>query len=560
MSVRSVLGKIRWSLLAGVAVLAGLILTLPPFRLTLLGWLRGESCYGGRPISYWRHQLRDWRITGEPDLGTDDDEGGGNAKGKGHEFLYVWDHPGKWDLRHRDTAAQQTNAALRRFKDHLAGHGTCLDPTYGEPFCRLAILEGDPAAVPVLTALLKDEDLGIRRHAAAALGTIGPRARAAFPALLETAGQDKDALLRGIVRTVLLDLDKEAAEKAGVVDHFIFWSPQPRLRATIQGSFFLNSPRPFLAEGKILAWDDTDQTVTLRELAAGKVLASFHDPTDCAPPTVFGPGGMTVASLLQGLGRRPVDHLVFSPDGKSVASVGKDRRTVRAWDLATGEILATLRGHTDTVEALAFSPDGRTLASGSRDKTVKLWAVSNGQDTATLRGHTGYVSAVAFSPDGRVLASGGSGGVDRAVKLWDLPTGKELASCLHDPAPFSGVKCLAFSPDGKTLASGSLVSQVMLVDVTSGGKRAMLDEGEDSGSLDSVAFSPDGKTLAYVSYDRICLCDVATGKNTVKIPAEPGNVDGAVFTPDGRILAVTKGKNGHGERLWEFAAIPGGMK
>jgi hypothetical protein len=535
MSVRRVFGKTRWSLLAGVAVLAGLILALLPFRLTLLGWLRGEPCYDGRPISYWRHQLRDWRITGEPDLGMDDDEGAGNAKGRGHEFLYVWDHPGKWDLRHRDTAAQQANAALRRFMDHLAGHGTCLDPTYGEPFCRLAILEGDPAAVPVLTALLKDEDLCIQRHAAAALGTIGPRAQASFPALLDTARQDKDALLRGIVRTVLLDLDREAAEKAGIVDHFIFWSPQPQLRATIQGSFFLDSPSPFLADGKILAWDDTDHTVTLRELATGMVLASFHGPTDCAPP------------------------IVFSPDGKTVASASKDKSTVCAWDLATGENLATLRGHADAVESLAFSPDGKTLASGSRDKTVKLWAVTDGKNTATLWGHTGSVSAVAFGPDGRVLASGGSS-KDDPVRLWDVSTRRELASCLHDPAPFNGVKCLAFSPDGKTLASGSLVSQVMLVDVVSGKKRAMLDEFEDSGSLDSVAFSPDGRTVAYVSYDRIFLCDVATGKNTVKIPAEPGNVDGAVFISDGRILAVTRGREGHGESLWEFAAISGGMK
>lgn len=119
---------------------------------------------------------------------------------------------------------------------------------------------------------------------------------------------------------------------------------------------------------------------------------------------------------------------------------------------------------------------------------------------------------------------------------------------------------MAFSPDGKTLASGNLETNVMLVDVFRCKKRAMIDEGEEAVSMGSVAFSPDGRTLAYVSWDKIFLCDVATGKNTVKIDAEPGNVDGAVFTPDGRILAVTKGRDGHGERLWEFAAIPGGMR
>jgi hypothetical protein len=519
-----------------VAVLAAVILALQPFDLTLRGWQRREPCYDGRPLSYWRHQLGDWRILGEFDLGLVDDEGRRKENDRGYEFWCVWDHPGKWSLGHRNTAAQKAKAALRAFMDHLAGHGTCPNPTYGEPFCRLAILEGDPAAVPVLTALLEDEDLGIRRHAAAALGTVGPRARPAFPALLETGRQDKDALLRGIVRAALLDIDKVAAEKAGVVDHFIFWSPQPRLRSAIRSSFFLDSPRPFLADGKILAWDDTDHTVTLRELATGRALAAFRGPADYAPP------------------------IVFSPDGKTAASASKDKRTVRAWELATGKTVATLREHTDAVEALAFSPDGKTLASGSRDKTVKLWAVNTGRNTATLRGHTAWVSAVAVSPDGRVLASGGNNKDDRAVKLWEVSTGKELATCLHDPAILGGVQCLAFSPDGKTLASGNRESLVMLVDVVSGKKRATLDEGEEAGSLDSVAFSPDGRTLAYVSWDRIFLYDLATGKTTTKIPAEPGHVDGAVFTPGGRILAVTKGRPGHVERLWEFAPIPGQMK
>jgi hypothetical protein len=100
----------------------------------------------------------------------------------------------------------------------------------------------------------------------------------------------------------------------------------------------------------------------------------------------------------------------------------------------------------------------------------------------------------------------------------------------------------------------------MLVDVASGKKRAMIDEGEEAVSMGSVAFSPDGQTLAYVIWDQIYLCDVATAKRTARIPAQPGSVDGAVFMPDGRILAVTRGKDGHGERLWEFAAIPGGTK
>jgi hypothetical protein len=385
MSVRREVGKTRWRLLAGAATLAGLILplALAPVRLTLRGWLRGEPCYDGRPLSYWRHQLGDWRIGGEFDLGLVEDEAGRKAKGTGWEFWCVSGHPGKWSLQHRDTWAQRARREPRVFRAKLTGQGSGMNPTYGEPFCRLAILEGDPAAVPVLTALLGDEDLVMRRHAAAALGTVGPQARAAFPALLATALKDRDPLLRGIARTVLLDIDREAAQKAGIVDHFLFWSPQPRLLAAIRGSFFLNTPGALLAEGKILAWDDKDQAVALVELATGGVLASFRAPADCALPTVF------------------------SPDGKTAASASKDKRTVRAWELATGKVVATLRGHAGDVEALAFSPDGKTLASGSSDTTVKLWEVSTGRNTATLRGHSGRVGAVAFSPGGRVLASGG---------------------------------------------------------------------------------------------------------------------------------------------------------
>jgi hypothetical protein len=531
MSIRKVLGNTRWKLLVGLAVFVGVLVALPAFRLTLLGWLGGEPCYRGRPVSYWRHELWDWRIGAEPHLETADEDRQQDSSEDSPEFLYVFDHPGKWWLTHRNTTTQQTYAWLRGLRDHRQGHGTCVSPTYGDPFCKLAILEGDPAAVRVLSALLKDEDIHIRRLAAATLGTTGPQAQAAFPVLLETSKCDDDAFLRGIARIALLDIDKEAAQKVGVVDHFIFWSPQPTLLCTIQGHFLLDSSMRFLAEGKVLVREDKDGMLTLRELATGKVLASFQGPTDSTPP------------------------IVFSRDSKTVASVSKDKMTVKVWNLATGKDLATLRGHVKPVESLAFSPDGKTLASGSHDKTVKLWSVSNGRNTATLRGHANSVGAVAFSPDGRTLASAGTfpdlG--DYAVNLWDLDTGKERVTLQQ--GNWHGVSCLAFSPDGKTLASGRGDSAVTLVDVVSGKKRATLDDGDEAGSLESVAFSADGRILAYVSWDKIFLCDVAKGKNTAKILAEPGHVDAAVFSPDARLLAVTKGRDDGRETLWEFANV-----
>jgi hypothetical protein len=188
MSVRKILWKTRRILLAGMAVLTGLVLLMPAFRLTLLGWLRGEPCYAGRPVSYWRYQLRDWRVGGE-DLETLEEERQQNEERGFKNFSYVLGCPADWSLYHRDTTAQRAYGELRILKDRLAGHGSCMNPIYGELFCSLAILDGDPAAIPVLIALLRDEDVGIRRHAAAALGTIGPRGQAAFPALLETANR-----------------------------------------------------------------------------------------------------------------------------------------------------------------------------------------------------------------------------------------------------------------------------------------------------------------------------------------------------------------------------------
>jgi hypothetical protein len=144
-----------------------------------------------------------------------------------------------------------------------------------------------------------------------------------------------------------------------------------------------------------------------------------------------------------------VDSVAFSPDGRRIASGSVDQ-TVKVWDAESGRELATLSGHSDAVDSVAFSPDGRWIASGSKDKTVKVWDAESGRELATLSGHSDLVDSVAFSPDSRRIASGSA---DKTVKVWDAESGRELATLSgHSDAVLS----VAFSPDSRRIASGSV--------------------------------------------------------------------------------------------------------
>jgi WD40 repeat protein len=140
--------------------------------------------------------------------------------------------------------------------------------------------------------------------------------------------------------------------------------------------------------------------------------------------------------------------LAYSPDGRWLAALAPDSKTLLLLDARTFATAARLRGHTRHVWSLTFSPDSRRLASCSADRTVRLWEVESGA-CRVLRGHTDEVYAAAFHPDGTRLATAGR---DRAVWLWDLERGEEVARL---PGHTDYVWSLAFSPDGKTLVSGS---------------------------------------------------------------------------------------------------------
>ena len=236
-----------------------------------------------------------------------------------------------------------------------------------------------------------------------------------------------------------------------------------------------------------------------------------------------------------------VRSVAFSPDGKLLASGSWDT-TIGLWNVETGREIRVLTGHTRGVESVAFSPDGKLLASGSWDNTIGLWNVETGREIRVLTGHTRGVESVAFSPDGKLLASGSW---DTTIGLWNVETGREIRVLTGHTR---GVNSVAFSPDGRLLASGSDDKTIRLWNVETGTGIGVLSK-RHTRTVYSVAFSPDGRLLAS-GYDdhTIRLWNVETGREIGVLTGHTARVNSVAFSPDGRLLA--SGSDDKTIRLW----------
>ncbi|MEV7861217.1 helix-turn-helix domain-containing protein [Streptomyces hirsutus] len=236
----------------------------------------------------------------------------------------------------------------------------------------------------------------------------------------------------------------------------------------------------------------------------------------------------------------PVQSIALSPDGRTLATHSRDGK-VRIWDLPGGRLQRTFTGH-NVSEVVAFSPDGRTLAVAT-GAGVCLWDPVTGRKLGTFTVPDSAVRGMAFSPDGRSVAAASSA----AVRVWDVATGRTRHSFTGRLDP----QAVAFGPDGRTVAAVGLTGQMRVWDVATGRTRTVHDS---QGEGDAVVFSPDGRTYTVVRTDGVVqLREVATGivRRTMR-GGRPIQLHKVAFALDGRTLAIP----GLGDtvRLWDTAS------
>jgi WD40 repeat protein/tRNA A-37 threonylcarbamoyl transferase component Bud32 len=239
-----------------------------------------------------------------------------------------------------------------------------------------------------------------------------------------------------------------------------------------------------------------------------------------------------------------VRAVACSPDGQRIAT-GSEDRTASVWDAASGQVLLTLKAHEGPINHLAFSPDGRRLVTGSSDHSARVWDAVTGGELLTLKAHTGGIWCVAFSPEGERIVTCSQ---DGTAKLWDAVGGEELHTL---KARSTGIRSVAFSPDGRRLVTGNSDNTAIVWDAASG--QELLSLKGHSAGITSVAFSPDGRRIATGSADQTAkIWDADDGRELFTLKGFSAGIVPVAFSPDGQ--RIVTGSEDQTAKVWDAAS------